>query len=524
MTTVPSTILVHLIIIFEFVLIICSRYSYNFLSQNQIAGDAFGNFLLVRDIRRTNHRLPLRPRQSVMSGNYAYPYFVLWLLSYLPERYLPKVDKIFSPLMDFIMGAVLLSLVPLEILSEQAAAVALGVLLFTPQFMRPDLSHGKGFTQRKPGLLLTSVSVLLFLIWFNGGPLITLGISALLGSLVCLTSKFSLQAMAFIYLGFAIVLTPVSFLVPLTAVVLAIAISKGKYYRILSGHLRHLYDYARVRQYQRFEHTLPNPISYFQSLRRLSSQKDFLEFVYSTKFTKALLDNPFLIGVGASYVFILNEQTLFNFAGFYTWISVGIVCFVAISMPHLLFLGLSERYLEYILLPSAALIGVSATVIPGYWLILIPIFGIGVVVQTVYLWGYANVFHDPERKAAIVEVTEYLKEKEGDVVAVQPAYTAREIAWRTGKKILEDIGGHSTSTEEAREEKNKLFSEDKADYITGDVEWIDKRYNPDWVVFDTEKIEDLRLKERSAPGLQPPELQPEYENDKFAIYKFAEVK
>jgi hypothetical protein len=513
--------LIYATVVIEIVLIFVSRYSYNILSSNQTGGDAFGNFLQVRDIRRNGHRVPENPGQSVMSGRYAYPYFFLWLLSYIPERHLPKVDRVFNPLMDVTMGAILLLLVPLGILSELGAAVALGVLLFTPQFMRPDLPQGKGFTQRKPGLLLTTASVLSFLVWFNGGPNIALPASFFLGGLVCLTSKFSLQAMTFIYLGFGLLLTPISLLIPPGSVILAIVVSIGKYYRILTGHLRHVYDYAKARQYQRFDHSLPNPITYLGSLLTISSPEELLEFVYSTKFTRALLDNPFIIAVGTAYIAILiRREWLVSFAGINAWIAVGIVCFVTISMPHLLFLGESERYLEYIFVPSAALIGIAATAIPSYPLVLVPVFGVGIVVQVVYMWGYVNVFQNPERGDRVSELVEFLKDKDGDVVAVQPAYKSREIAWRTDKKVLEDIGGHTTSTEEARKEKNMLFDQAEDNYLTEDADWIGKRYSPDWIVFDTEKIREISNKEGYVPGIEPPQKSPKYENNRFEVYEF----
>jgi hypothetical protein len=508
----------------EMLLVFFSRYSYNLLTSNQTEGDAFGNFLQIRDIRKNNHRVPDSPSHSAMSGTYTYPYFVLWLLSYLPEIHLKKVDKIFSASMDLITGLVILLLAPLGILDNHGVVVALGVLIFTPQFMRPDLSHGRGFTQRKPGLLLTTGSVLLFLIWSNDGLIGSLFMSILFAALVCLTSKFSLQAMIFIYLGFTIFLYPTSILVPLTSVVLAITISKGKYFYILTGHLRHVYDYAKVRQYQRFDHKLPNPISYLVSLFTVSSRDELLNFVYSTKFTRAFLNNPYLIYVGLAYFLIVSEKIqVFDFTGMHIWILTGIVCFILISMPHLLFLGLSERYLEYIFVPSAALIGATSSIVTNYSPVLVLIFTIGGIVQIVYIWGYTRVFQDPERTTAVSDVADFLTKQEGEIVAVQPAYRAREIAWRTNKKVLEDIGGHTTSTKEARREKNKLFSEKKDDYLTSDVNWIKEVYDPDWIVFDVEKIQEMINQQDSVPGIQIPKKSPEYENSRFAVYKYESV-
>lgn len=518
-----STPQVYAIVGLELLLITIARYSYTILSE-QTGGDAFGNFLQIRDIRNAGNRVPDEPSQSALSGRYAYPYFVLWLLSYIPERYLQKVDGIFSPLMDLSMAFILVLLVPLGILDEIGLIVGLGLLLFTPQFMRPDQAHGKGFSQRKPGLLLTTGSLLCFLIWINYASIVALALSVLFGSLVCLTSKFSLQALTFIYIGFSVLLTPVSILIPPAAALLAITVSRGRYYHILTGHLRHVYDYAMVRQYQRFDHSLPNPISYLQTLFHISSTDDVLEFVYSTRFTKSFLNNPFLLGVIAVYsLVIVRDIDVVEFSGIHAWVAGGIACFVLISMPHLLFLGQAERYLEYIFLPSAVLIGTAVATIPGYWLVLGPLFGVGLVVQVVYLWGYKSVFEDPARHKSVAAVSKFLKEKQGDVVAVQPAYTARQIAWLTEKTVLEDIGGHSTSTPEARAEKNRVFHDEFDDYLVDDIDWFAENYEPDWVVFDSNKTQQIRQENGSVPGLKLPDTEPDYENDRFMVFDFEKI-
>jgi hypothetical protein len=211
---------------------------------------------------------------------------------------------------------------------------------------------------------------------------------------------------------------------------------------------------------------------------------------------------------------------------FHVWVITTFVCFVIITMPHLLFIGLAERYLEYGLIPSVVIIASAWSRLPAaYDYLLLGTFLIGGVTILTYLWSFRAVFFPTERDRAVDELAKALQEHESGVIVCQPAFKAREIAWKTGFPVVERLGGNSQSTPEASREINALFPE-VYDYVTDDVEWLAETFDPDYVVFDIEKLDEQRERRENttAPGLQVPEADPTYRNDGFLLYRFSAVE
>lgn len=499
------------------------RSTYRLLAPHNIDGDAYDFLLQIEDIRKAGHRRPDKPSQVVTSGVYAYPYFLLWVLSFLPEPALERVERYFSGISDLVFAGLILSLVPLDILTVQQTLPGLVVFLFSPQFMRPNFSHANGLSGRKPGLFLASASLLGLVLATIGGELAFFAVAIVVAAAMMLTSKFSLQAWFFVVLGFGVLVDPLALVVIPAALVLAVVGSRGRYWHILRGHLSHVQDYAKTKQYKRFDHSFPNPIRWALALLRADTWRDRMEIVYETRWLRILVDTPYIPVTILVYGLAVREGVSLGVPlGIHVWMGILIACFVLISMPHLLFLGEAERYLEYALLPAVVLIGTGFQAFPTMVLALVAVAaGAGLVVQGVYVWAYRNIFYEPDRQQQGDEVLDALCDLDTGVVLVQPAFFARTIAYETPHKVVERLGGNSQSTERASREINRLFPE-TYDFVTDDIAWLEETYSPDWVVIDREKLAeeapDGRLSE--APGLAPPEDLPIWENDQFAIYPF----
>lgn len=521
--------MVDLAIIFVVILLVLSRASYRIIAPRHIDGDTYDNLLQIRDMREKGHRRPKRPTSVVTSGEYAYPHFVLWVLSFLPERVLLLVERYFSAISDLLLAGIILSLVPLEVIEPSSGVLSLMIFLFTPQFMRPDLPNGIGLSQRKPGLLLASASLLFFYFWVTSGETIHLAVAVLLGGVMILTSKFSLQAFTFVCIGLGVVVSPAAIGLLVAAVATALLLSRGDYLRILKGHLQHLYDYATTKQYKRFDHRFPNPVAWLRGLVRARSAGDVFGLVYENRFAMALLNTPFIIAVLGAYGIAIWNNTNIGFGVpliFHVWTITTIICFVMISMPHLLFIGLAERYLEYGIIPSVVIITHASERLPGgYDYLLIGTLFVGAVTISIYIWSFRAVFFPEERDAAVKDLAATLQTYETGVVVCHPAFKSREIAWRTGFPVVERLGGNSQSTPEASREINTLFPE-VYDYVTDDTEWLAETYDPEYVIFDVEKLNEKRGEgdRTNAPGLPVPNAEPLYRNDGFLLYRFSTVR
>lgn len=509
------------------VAVFLSRSIYRLLAPQHVDGDGYDFLLQIEDIRAAGHRRPDHPSQVVTSGVYSYPYLLPWVLSFCPARYLPLVERYFSGLSDLLLASLLVSLVPLDVLTVEQVAIALILFVFTPQFVRPNLSHGNGLSARKPGLLFVTIGLLGLSWWIAAGEILGLAITVVAGALTMLTSKFGLQAWLVVVVAFTVGLAVRSIVVVPLALGLAIALTRGRYWQILSGHLQHVADYATEKQYKRFEHSFPNPIAWFAALARASSTGERLEIVYETRWLRAIVDTPYVPLVALLVADALARGAPLPISTAYAlWIGSLLLAFVATSLPHLLFLGQAERYLEYALVPALVLVARRFTADPGFVTPLLGVAaGVGLLTQVAYVWAYRNLFVSPEREETVRDLVAALSDREPGVVLVQPAFLARQIAYETPHRVVERLAGNSQSTPEASREINRLFPE-TYDFVTDEVGWLATTYDVDWVVFDLEKLREASDDHTvaGAPGLTPPAAEPLWSNRAFEIYRFEQLQ
>lgn len=498
------------------VLVPCSRSIYRLLGPGRIDADGYFHLYLIEEIRNCGHRLPRSPEQVATRGEYAYPYGMHWFFSYLPRRAVATLERFFSPVCDALLFLVILLLIPLGELSVGTALPGALLFLFTPQLVQPDQAHGTGISARKPGLILTTLCLLLFARYVQTGDPYLLAGSVLVASFVYLTSKFSLQAMAGIMAAFAVFVSPLAIGVLVFGFVGAVVLSRGRYLVVFRTHLAHMKDYAVRKQYQRFNHSLGTPHDLVRDLRAANSWIDRLHVVFDSRRIFPLVRNS--LPVAALLALFLAQYRGIDLGlptVYVVWILAGAAAFLLISLPHLLFLGEPERYLEYTYLPCFV-------VIAGGWNqltivydgLVVGLAAVGFVVMLGFVWAFERRLYEPARRAAIDDVAAYLSEKEAGVVALQPSTVARNLIWKTDHTFVETLGNQA-STEAAVAEYERLFPEGHS-LVTDDIEWLASEYDPDWVVFD------LRWIHRTgSPGsLSQPDATPLYANEQFEVYPF----
>lgn len=490
------------------------RSLYRIILPGGIDGDAIFHVKVAQDIRQNGHQIPDKISQVATTGDFSYPYLMHWILSFLPKRYLMIVERFFSPVSETAFFGVILLLLPLDILTVEQAILVCLILIVTPHFMRPDMAHSIGMSARKPGLILTTITVLFFLQWIEVATPSYLMISFVSGTAIFLTSKFSVQAYLFVSIALSIAVSVYAGLLFVLTLGSAILFSGGRYLKVLKVHLYHLIDYALNKQYKKLDQSLPNPISFIRSVWNANSLMEFLEPVHKSKL-RPLIDFPYVVSAVAALVLMWTTgRTIPLPTGYYTWIFAGLITATVISLPHMLFLGEPERYLEYIFLPCAVLIARSwETLGFEYRAVVIILHLVSVPIILVYIWGFKNVFFDPGRWKKFYQVLDYLEKRSPGTVLAHPCYVGKMTAWRSDHEVVETIGNQA-STKEAIEELNRLFP-DRYGYVTNDIEWLDEMYSPDWVIFELEKA-----KEHPETGLQRPDAPPIYSNELFEVYPF----
>lgn len=499
------------------ILLFLVRSIYRLLLPNAIDGDAVFHLHVIEDTRRNGNRVPEKVSQVATTGYFAYPYLMHWVLSCVPTRYVRLVERFFSPLSEVALMGVILLLLPLEVITLDQALLITLMLIATPHFMRPDMAHAIGMSARKPGMVLTTLSILIFLQWVVVGELLYLVAAFATGATIFLLSKFSVQAFLFLTIALAITTTPYALLLFVGALILAIMVSRGRYLKVLRVHFYYLEDYARHKQYKKLDQSLPNPLSFIQGLRNSRSIMDVFKLVHASKL-RPLIDFPFVVSALMAIGWILLTESAVSLPiGYWTWIATGFFAMAVISLPHMLFLGKPERYLEYIFLPASVLIAYSWTTLgQEFQIAVFSVHLIGLVIIGVYVWGFKNVFFNQERFRSFHNIISKLNRKPPGTLIVHPSYLAKRAAWKSEHTVVDTIGNQA-STRKAVEELNRLFPE-RYGYVTQDIDWLESAYDPDWVIFDLEK-----LAEHPDTGLKKPTTKPVLRNDRYEVYCFEKL-
>jgi len=499
-----------LIIAVLFVSVIVTRSVYRLLNPEYRRNDVYAHLLFVQDIKDHGHRIPPEPSSVVISGSYGYPALMHWVLSFVPTRWLDSVDRFFSAILDAMLFVVILVGL-LDVAPLWAVTVALVLFVATSQLMRFDISHGVAMSARKPGLLLVTIAILFGVQYVEMGAIEHLALSGGFATLVFLTSKFGLQALVAISISEALLVDPVFLgLLPI-GLIAALIVSGGYYGTVLYSHLHHLKEYATKYQYVWPNQSTPF-LSFLRSLPSASSLSDVLSAGFSDRGVWTVVNNPLIPLIVATYGWIYVTGTSPNLPmGFHAWIAGGFAAFVITSLPHVRFLGEAERYLEYVILPELALVATSLATFGTEYALL---FGLAVVIGFVAIAGnvYGFASNSMERDHARNRIIEYLNDLEPGVVLTQPWGNGREIAYKTPHKV---VGLVLNSRNAAVKAELDTLRVDHF-YATDDVEWLEKTYDLDWVLFD--------LNRNIETGLQPADEEPAFTADSYSLYHISALR
>jgi hypothetical protein len=499
-------------ILISVIAIVLTRSAYGLLNPEWTNTDAFAHFNIIREIKQNGHRPPEDHSQTLHPGKFTYPPTVHILLSAFPERYLKSIDRIFSPTVDLLFGVLLSALVPIGVLNTTQAAVALGLFVATPQFVRPDQPHGVGLSSRKPGVLVFSTGMVAFLSWLVNGNTGFLIIALAAGTLLPLTSRFSTQAFFFITLCLSVFYTPLAITYFIGSLVLALVFSGGYYWRVLSAHVLFSADFAKTKQYKFLYdgYKSIDTAKRFLSAIRRKSMKGILESLFDSIILRSLFDNPVVIpAIVAMFIGLPKGVPQV----YYIWLYAGLGTFVITSFYHLRFLGHAGRYLEHTFVPSAIVVASALRQQNAFfdWLVYIVIFiGISTIVAYIII---QQRWTDTSERDAFESLVGQLQSLPTGRILIQPRYGGSEIAWKTTHAV-NDFLGAGFDTPEAVAKRNQLYPE-KEGWVTDDTAWLSSEFSPDWIVFDRQVAENS-----SQNSLSEPDQEPYWMSEEYALYKF----
>lgn len=321
--------------------------------------DVWSRMLEAEFIRRNNHRIPMKKISNgfILEGYFNYPPVLPWILSFIPKKTLFHIQGFISPLFDVLQN-ILVFIIALQLTGKMEIAILAQVMYATIPLAVLENSY---LTPRSLGYLNFTVAFYpLFLYSLVPNPLY-LAIGFIFTLFCFFTHKFATQSLLFICIFFSIIDRNIFYLVVFfSAMLTAIAISKGYYLRILEGHIANIYFWVKNYEY-RFAHQV-------RGLQKGRKKRDFVSFVYYLlgTFTPVILlgmnlwillpifflmDTFFHFGI-IPYA-VIAEPVFFKMA---IW---GVFCYIfaimIISIKYLHPIGEGQRYLEMAFVPTVIL-------------------------------------------------------------------------------------------------------------------------------------------------------------------------
>jgi len=493
--------------------IFTSREINNVYQREYVTSDGYYHIQYIDEIRQNGHRLPEELDGTATGVVPTTPFFLHWLLSFIPRRFDRTIDTHFPAIAD--LAYALLFFLPyfVGLINSFELAIAVGICLVTPEFTRFDIAHGKSISARKPGLILTTFGIFSFTWWVTTGGLPWLIASLCAVAIVLLSSKFAIQALVFIVATLTIGGYASTLLILVLGLGLATLMSGGHLIYTLRAHVLFLKDYAEEKQYIYLEPPT-NPVELLKRLSSVRSIGDFGRTILTTNEIMGVVYNPFVVAVSVVYLTaVFTEWSLPAVPHvFYVWILGGVVGFSVTLLPHMQFIGEAERYLEFAFFPSAIVLAkavdVSAPSTIGLIVALV-VFGIFVIAFNYWRYRQPSKGSGFERNENWQRMIEELNTIEPGVLVLQPSSYAEEIMYRTEHSMVHFMNPPHTPAEF---ENFRDIRKDHPRGITDDVAWLSENYDPDYILFNTQ----LYL-----GGLETPEKSPLRKFGEYELYEFS---
>ena len=356
--------------------------------------DTWFHLLYAEEIAANGHRIPRRIGPFLLSTHVAYPPLLHWLLSFLPRRWRERTEPFWGGLCDGLAAAALLATILHGIPGGSLRIGLLAVLLFlvTPSMLGtgwgPRALHG---TPRVFGQMLFSLSAFSFLLYRATGSMAWFAAAAMFGSLIFVSSMFSVQA--FVFMNLLVALFSRSW-APIGLVTAGFALSlcwfRGYALHTLRNQIRILtvmrrslrrgqFDSPVIQRRNRWRDLLRWPVDLLKDPRKArhlaTQQNTWLILLLQTPLAPACF---FLGGPSGGFASGPMQE-----AGLYIW--AGLALYALTSLRPLLFLGEAERYVEHVVPLLCLTLAFAAASAPGGAGI-----GVGSVLMVYSLFAYVK--------------------------------------------------------------------------------------------------------------------------------------
>jgi hypothetical protein len=474
-----------LILVLTFLIRAFPRWIY----PNSIASDTYFHLDIADKIKTGKFKIPKVNSNYIIPHKHLYPYVYHVLLAFFPKKARFVVERysvaVFDSLIVLITAGFVKVLFESNGVTNYMKVVNMTALLYAidPAILRvtggPRSYNG---SPRVLGQLLYLIHIYGFVWYISMGSLIGGAISIFALSLLMLTAKFAFQVVVLLMPFIMIGISWIYVFILVLAFVFSMIISRGGCYQILKYNIFHSYNYF----FQQKIILYPSRASLKNYLLNLGSKFGtfvrpgaFLLWLYTQKYYLHILlvifpVLAFMLVAGGIYL----DDWLYSI-----WVIVigGGSAFVLTSNKPFLFLGESERYLEYVSIPSFVIFSVFC-ITQELEILYYIILGYFVFTYLYYLksiLNYLKQMQDTFNKFKNLSIK--FPVETGKVIMPLEYYHCKDIVHHYGVKVLSYYPATIDKNLLSEEEMNFLYH-NGGQMISTNIEEVVEKYEVDYIL------------------------------------------
>jgi hypothetical protein len=391
--------------------------------------DTYGHLYYIKELSRIRATPWSDIKIQCWSGeNFSHPFFLHWLLSFLPQEALLKNQRLVNIIMDslFVVSIFIVSKYILRSLELSVLVILIYTftpVIFTKTAMGPRMNN---FSPRLFTEILFNLLAFVMLNFFDLTSLEYFICLVLLVSSILFTSKFGVQVIFFILPIYSFVAKD---FYPILAIFISllflIIISRGKVLFQLKRQFIHLYEYFI------YNNSVKNPnrdknkflIPKLKHLTNPLEVKSFLRnYLFYNSYTIVLIKFPiFIIYISLLVLNIFGSTNKFYLDDSTILILITTSVFLFTSLKNFLFLGESERYLNHIvaiiIIATIKNLELNGRLDFAYFIVLY-----GIIFWLVELFLFHKFTNNDNRALADIEIEEVLQKNEHSRVVLSIPY------------------------------------------------------------------------------------------------------
>jgi len=398
-----------------------------------VNSDTYGHLYFAKELKRQK----VGPFGEIIlkvvgAKGFRAPFFWHWLVSFFPIKKILQLQKWINPVIDALFAA-LIYLVALRMgLDRQTSFSIVLLYLLTPMWFS-GVSIGpriNNFTPRLISELVTNLFFILTLLPLGIPVWLNLMLTALLSSLVLLSSKFGLQALLFLVPLISIIIwNPLPIAALTIGVVVTFTLTKGNFLKSTKEQLHHLSWYLRknlkgemaISSRNRLKSLFARPSSGGGLMQHTGLV--LLRCISDNSYTSVLFKMPLLPVAFALYALSLIKGTGVIPLTILAPVIGATIIFIIINLPYLLFLGEAERYLNHVAFFISAMTVLLAVDAGKEWLLWI-LFGYGSIFWLIESLILPKLRSNMQKESVDEDIIKHLNSLKKTVVVLSYPYHA----------------------------------------------------------------------------------------------------